>query len=354
MANLSDTLEIEEIKTIKLSDLKKEYRKVSLDYDKMKNGDYCMCLDCKPSDAWKARSNFYTSKKYKAGYYPICKKCLLKRIEQRVSDNDRPNETKESVMKVLQDMDLPYIDSFYENCKKANADEVNEKNRKSPFLTYITAILSLPNWKGKTWKDSQLPLNYEGSSSNKKPKASTIKRFGEGLNNEDYLFLQNEYETWISRYECSTYAQERIFEQLSLNKWQEMMAIREGKPTKDLVKASQELMSTANITPRQNSADLISQGKTFGTMIQDWEEHDPTPDIDPELKDVDKIGLYIDVFFKGHMSKSLKIKNKFSDIYERYIKKYSVEKKVYEEDNTSEELFRKIFGNAGEDEDGEG
>jgi len=40
---------------------------------------------------------------------------LMQMVEQRNKKNDEPNETKESVQKVLQMMDKPYVDSFYHN-----------------------------------------------------------------------------------------------------------------------------------------------------------------------------------------------------------------------------------------------
>ena len=68
------------------------------------------------------------------------------------------------------------------------------------------------------------------------------------------------------------------------------------------------------------------------------------------FKDVDKIGLYIDVFFKGHLSKMMGLKNAFSALYERYIAKYTVKKPEYDEDVDSEVLFDKIFGKSIDEE----
>ena len=74
-------------------------------------------------------------------------------------------------------------------------------------------------------------------------------------------------------------------------------------------------------------------------------------DIDEAIKlaDVDKIGLYIDVFFKGHMAKLLNLKNPLQRIYENFMKKYTVTKPEYDEESDSEELFDKIFGRSEED-----
>lgn len=49
----------------------------------------------------------------------------------------------------------------------------------------------------------------------------------------------------------------------------------------------------------------------MGTLIQKYEETRPLPEIDPELADVDKIGTYIDAFYRGHASKMLGLKIDF-------------------------------------------
>ena len=69
------------------------------------------------------------------------------------------------------------------------------------------------------------------------------------------------------------------------------------------------------------------------------------------FKDVDKIGLYIDVFFKGHLSKMMGLKNAFSNLYEKFMAKYTVTKPQYDEDSDSEALFDQIFGQKMDEDD---
>ena len=66
---------------------------------------------------------------------------------------------------------------------------------------------------------------------------------------------------------------------------------------------------------------------------------------DEELKDVDKIGWYIDVFFKGHLSKMMGLKNSYSKMYEDEMAKYKVDKPEYENDD--EALFDAVFNKGG-------
>ena len=329
-----------------VANLKKEYNAIADSYRKILDNDVVRCVDC---GDWLAKSNFYISKKYKTGIYPVCKKCVLKRVQQLEKKDDKPNETKESVVNMMREMDLPYVDSLYDSCCQSVMDNVGEKVKSSPFMQMLTAILSLPQYRNKTFKDSELPVETESINSNRKVKQSTIKRFGQGLSQDDYLFLQDQYEDWITRYEANTKAQEELFERLCFKKLEIFKATREGKSTKDLDRSYQDLMGTANITPRQNSLDVLSEGQTLGQLIEKWETERPIPEPDESLKDVDKIGTYIDVFYKGHMAKLLNLKNPLQNIYERFMKKYTVTKPEYDEDSDSEELFDKIFGKTEEE-----
>ena len=46
------------------------------------------------------------------------------------------------------------------------------------------------------------------------------------------MFLENEYQDWITRYECNTKAQETIFERLAFKKWEINKATKAGQNTK--------------------------------------------------------------------------------------------------------------------------
>ena len=158
------------------------------------------------------------------------------------------------------------------------------------------------------------------------------------------MFLENEYQDWVSRYECSQKAQELTFENLSILKLMKRNALKKGLSTKDIDKSYQDWLDTGNLKPKQNTLDTFSDAQTMGTLIQKYEETRPLPDIDPELSDVDKIGLYIDAFYRGHASKMLGLKNRFSNIYEKVMSKYAVKPPSYDEESDSEILFDKIFG----------
>jgi len=255
---------------------------------------------------------------------------------------------------MLQKMDLPYIDDLYESCCKTVADEVNEKNRKSPFLAYLVPIKSLPQYRGKTWADSEFELgtitDEEETKINAKIIKSAKKRFGYGYSNEDYMFLETEYQDWTTRYACENKAQELLFKRICFKELEIDKAQKTGKDTKELDKTLQELMGSLSVKPSQSNSDTLADFQTFGQLIAKWEDEKPIPEPDEEFRDVDNIGLYIDVFFKGHLSRMMGLKNAFSALYDRFIRKYTVTKPQYDEDVDSEVLFEQIFGSKVDEE----
>ena len=112
----------------------------------------------------------------------------------------------------------------------------------------------------------------------------------------------------------------------------------------------QNLLGSLNIKPNQKTASELTDNLTFGQLIDRWEQEQPIPEPQGEFKDPDKIGLLIDVFFKGHLSKMMGLKNAFSATYEKFISKYTVKKPEYDEDTDSEALFDKIFGQKADEE----
>jgi len=345
MAYLKQARTETEIKSATVSKVKTYYNELAKDYNKIIDQDYILCPCC---GEFINRDNFYSDNRFAIGVYPQCKKCILVEVEQRSKKTDKPNETKESVRKMLQKMDLPYIENLYDSLCKDVADEVNEKNKRSPFLAYLPPIKSLPQWKGKTYADSEfgdfISEDEEEINENSRILKSAKKRFGNGFSNSELVFLENEYLDWTHRYQTENKAQEILFKRVCFKELDIDKAQKEGRDTKELDKTLQELLGSLNLKPSQNNSNALTEAKTFGQLIEKWENEKPIPEPDEEFKDVDRIGLYIDVFFKGHLSKMMGLKNGFSSLYEKFMHKYTVKKPEYDEDTDSEVLFEQIFG----------
>lgn len=348
MAFLKTAKTEDEIKKLTLAGLKKEYNSLASDYNKLIGVDYVYCHSC---NSFLSKTTFYSDNNYASGYFPMCKKCILAAVEQRKKKTDEPNETKESVQKVLMKMDLPYIDSFYEDCVKGALDEAKEKNRRSPFATYLTCLKSLPQYKDKTWANSE--FGNEGSSvvtkgTNRKPRDEIRTIFGTGFSDEDYLYLQDQYDDWKSRTQVDGKSQEIYIIRICFKLLDIWKAQRAGRDTKDLDKSLNELMAAANLQPKQNVGNASTDSLTFGQLIEKWELEKPIPDPAPEFKDVDGIGQYIRIWFSGWLSKAVGLKNTYTEEFDEYMKQYTVTKPNYADEENSETVYEKLFGKDGD------
>ena len=335
-----------EVKKIGVTNLKKEYIKLADFFYKILDGKIFFCHMC---NEFHNTDLFYNDKRYGSGLFPICKKCLLKMATDYNKTTNTYTDNKEKTIEVFHLMNLPYIESLYQSSLKQVKEKLGEVNRSTAYQQMMVQVKSLPQYSKLSWKDSIFGDSLPGQTEEEINENSRIvkaarKRFGRDYSLQDLYFLETQYEDWVSRYECNTKAQEEIFERLCFKKWEINKATKNGQPTKDLDKTYQELLSTANITPRQSSMDTFADAQTFGTLLQKYEETRPLPEIDEDLRDVDKIGLYIDAFFRGHASKMLGLKNPFTNIYEKVMSKYTVKPPEYEDDEDTEDVFNKIFG----------
>lgn len=345
MARLKPALTEEEIKKIGgVASLRQHYNALAKEYTKLAEGGLYYCHKC---GNFLSINGFYTDKNYASGLFPICKSCLINEACDYDKETRSYKDNREKTMKVFQMMDLPFIDSLYNSVMTSAQEQANESNRQTAYSYLITCVKSLPQYKGLTWKDSEIDYittEEEEINENSRTLKQAKKRFGDGYTNTDLMFLENEYQDWIKRYACESKAQEILFKRICFKELEIEKAQQKGKDTKDLDKTLQELMASMSLKPNQNNSNALTEAKTFGQLIQKWEDEKPIPEPDEEFKDVSKIGAYIDIFFRGHSAKMMGIKNAYSVLYDNYMKKFSVKKQEYDEDVDSETLFNQIFG----------
>lgn len=320
--------------------LRQHYLALAESYEGIASKRFLYCHSC---DDFHPVNNFYSDERYKSGYYPQCRDSLMKEALDYDEKVGLYKDNREKTIEVFRKLDLPFNDSMYQ--KALMSIESGKMARATTaYSSLIKVIKSSQGLKNLKFKDSQMA---DGTPDVAMPRASqrllndAKKRFGSGYSIEDYMFLENEYEDWVARHECNSKSQEEVFERLAFKKWEIVKATKAGKPTDNLDKSFQSLLSTGNLTPKQDAAEDSSY--TFGTLLKKYEDTKPLPKIDPELEDVDKIGFYYNVFL-GHTSKMVGIKNAFSGIYEKFIKKYSVKRPQADEESDSEAIFDKIFG----------
>lgn len=316
------------------------------------------CLYCGKAyvdtNYYSSNSLFYSN----IGRLPYCKQCI-ERLYQYYSnkyiEEGYPYPEKKAVKRLCMAFDIYYKEDVF-NSAIRNYKESDVST--SPMSQYMRIIQLFQYNQNKETYENTLTKEAQDSAIANAPidlstdfvaDERTIHFFGAGFSNEDYEFLKREYEDWTARHECKTKAQEEVFKDICFNRLQNLKALRKGEETKDITASFQKLLDSGKLQPKQNSGDTTADNQTFGTLIDKWENTRPLPEIDEELKDVDKIGLYIDVFFRGHLSKMMGLKNAMSNLYTKFMEKYTVKKPEYSDEENSEILFDAIFGNSSSD-----
>lgn len=339
MAFLPEAKTEDEVKKTQLVELRKSYVKLASIYNHLKDTDYLYCHKC---NQFLSKDAFYKHREYASGYFPICNRCLAEMATDYNSKTNTYTDNKEKTKEVLHMMNLPYLDDLYNSALRAVADDLGERTRTTAWKQMITMLQSLPNYRGKTWKDSKFEEETVRDTDDRKARPDIIKIFGTGFTDSDYLYLQDQYDDWRARTQVDSKSQETLIVQICFKQLEIWKAQKEGRDSDKLIKSLNDLMGSANLQPRQNVGNAATDSLTFGQLIEKWEQDKPIPEPSPEFKDVDGIGKYIRVWFSGHLAKALGLQNAYSSEYEEELAKYTVEKPDVNEDNT----YETIFGNS--------
>lgn len=339
-----------EIQMLGVKAVKDYAKKLSETYNKIMDGKFVFCHGC---NEFHAVENFYNDKRFGSGLYPLCKKTLL----GMATDYDKKEklyiDNREKTIKVFQMLDIPFIDSVYRSALQTTQESVGEKNRSTAYQHTLTIVKSLPQYRNLHFCDSD--FGDEGSPedeqlSKRKPRREIVKLFGHGFSNEDYLYLQDQYDDWCARTQVDSKSQQTYVVQICL---QLLEIYKDRKSNRDVTKkidALDKLMNSANLQPKQNVGNSATDSLTFGQLIEKWEEEKPIPEPTDEFKDCDNIGKYIRVWFTGWLSKALGLKaNVYTKEYEEEIAKYTVHKPEYNEEGNADEIYDRLFGSDGGD-----
>ena len=315
------------------------------------NKSKCTCFFCGKeyvdTNYNKSNSKFYGN----IGKVPYCKQCIEKFYQyyfDKYTNEGCLTPERNAVKRLCAAFDIYYKEDAY----NAAIDSAKKREMNITPMGAYMKMIQLSQYKGKSYDNTvsdEEKNNFSTSittdvSSSRNVDEATMKFFGIGFSDDDYEFLKEQYDDWVARHECKTKAQEEVFKRICFKQLEILKATRRGEDTKNLDATFQNYLDTAKLQPKQNSGDTTADNQTFGTLIDKWENERPLPEIDEELKDVDKIALYINIFFKGHLAKMMGLKNGLSNLYNKYMKKYTVEKPEYDNDENSDALFDAIFG----------
>lgn len=302
---------------------------------------------------------------YKAvGYLPYCNECVDKIYDQYF--NETRDEAR-AAKQLCRKMDIYWNEPLFDAVAKKSAG-------RSLARAYIAKTNSI-NLAGKSYDDTireagngfidspsgKIPgMDYMGLGDSEGDDGIEISEeiiafWGPGYTPRMYFELQERYDFLVSELSkdveldvgTKTVLRQIAAAELDINKDRAA-----GKSVDKKQTALNTLLNNSLLKPAQKSdqSDVALESTPLGVWIRRWENQRPIPEPDPELKDVDGIIRYIEVWFKGHLSKMLNIKNTYSKMYEDELNRLRIDRPEYEDDD-DETLFNDIFGDTDSEEE---
>lgn len=288
----------------------------------------CMCCGKQ-----KKLVEFYLSESFlyrKYGRLAFCKDCVGELYNQILSKVDN---YKTCMYRFCRKLDYPYIHSVYDMAEK-------EANRRGTdiyriYLQKINSFGAVNGYQGD-FDDSddfekKLDRDFNDAKEIQKDLLEDFELtpeilmfWGSGFSLEDYKFLEDEFDDWQSKYEIDSKSLEILVKQMCYTSLTIGKKRINGESVDKDLKTLQELMTSCNLKPVQETGMNANEQATFGTLIKKWENEKPIPEPDPEWQDVNNIGKYIRTWFTGHLSRMMNVEAGVSDEYLEEISKYTV------------------------------
>lgn len=305
------------------------------------SGGKCMCCgkiyDVRKGNFSKTQSQWFMGND---GYLPWCNDCREKMFEFYAK---KYNDEDEAIDRLAMMFDT-YVDD-----KLLEAAEYSSTS--APKINTYMGRINMRQFASKSYDDvidqKKKDALAAGDTKGTKVTQKMIKNWGRGLDDQDYLFLEDHYQNLITRHECKTAAQEILFKRIAkaeLN-CEKADATGDTKKIKEANDNLQNLMGSAQIKPNQTNDNALAETNTFGTLIQKQEEEEPIPEPSPEWQDVDGIGKYFRVWVLGTLLKMFNLKNPYQDEFDEEFERYTAHKpETNEDDATDTSLRETIFG----------
>lgn len=281
------------------------------------------------------------------GYVPFCKDCVDKMYSSYLS---QCNDTKAAVRQICRKLDLYWNEKIYESV-------INKSSTHTIMTQYISKLNSVSCAgksydntlleEGTIWNFTTVPnipdeqledvvdtkVLYDVSD-------EVIAFWGSGYTPEMYKDLEQRRMYWMSKFpegielDIGTEALIRQICNLEIDINRDRVA---GKSIDKSVNALNNLLGSASLKPTQRKEDVDSSilNSPMGVWLYRYENVKPLPDIDEDLKDVNKLKKYIFTWM-GHLCKMLGKKNGYTRLYEAEIDRLRVERPEYdgEDDET--------------------
>lgn len=303
------------------------------------------------------------------GYLPYCNECVTKLYQSYFEESKDP---RAATRQMCRKFDLYWNDTLYDAAEK-------QSSARTVFMQYVRRVNGARSSsksyddtlreEGTFWKfpakgeSTQLPPHaknlptitaedYSEEDDTIEVEQKIIDFWGPGYTPSMYLELQQRWDYWIERLpdgitlDVGTTALIRQIcaTELDINK----LRAAGGNVDKQ-VNTLNTLLGSALLKPKADSGDSDLERTPLGVWLYRYENKRPLPEIDDDLKDVNGIKRYVFTWM-GHVCKMLGKKNRYSEMYEEELAKYTVEKPEYDGDD-EEALYARIL--TGQEDTGE-
>lgn len=290
------------------------------------------CTSCgmetvQPTKFYNSYSRLYKNK----GKMPICKDCVVDVHNEYLN---KYKDSKKAIYYMCRVLDAYFDETIYDGAMQQSL----EKNG-NPARIYFQKINSLKQYDDKTFDDSVKPdfdtdksedskfkfkVNYGGVENSMDITDDIINFWGKGFAKDEYYFLDSEYNEYINAYECDSPVMVNLLKQAAFESLEIRVKREKRDPVDKNLKNLQDLLTSANVKPVQETGANMTDQATFGTLIKRWENELPIPDPLPEWKEKD-VFQYVKIWFLGHLTKMIGLDNPFAQDYEDEVAKHTID-----------------------------
>lgn len=298
------------------------------------------------------------------GHVPVCKDCVDIMYNTYLAQCGDP---KYAVRQMCRKLDLYWSEIAY--------DRVAKKNTTRSMMTQYLAQVSSITYAGKSYDDtlseegslwSFIPNKIDGVGDGDEDEVvqnnisitSDVREFwGPGYTDPMYAELEQRRRYWMKRLssdgelDVGTEALIRQICSLELDINRDRAA---GRSVEKSVSALNTLLGSANLKPnqkQQDNMDAALASTPMGVWLWRYENKRPIPEVDDDLKDVNKILKYVFVWL-GHIFKMLGKKGGFTRLYEAEMQRLRVERPEYSGED-DEDLIVDALSDVGEIDSGD-
>lgn len=268
------------------------------------------CTCCGISKEEKEFAPSWSFKNRQTKKLSICKTCCSELYDRKLMTYQ---DERLALYRFCMELDIPFIKKLVDS----TFDKRSSTTDKNIGYLYL-AKMGLVQYRDKTFEtdmtfmnifgldkdelESLMYLNIEETKEQIAKEAKkiitpeVIARWGDGLESEDYIFLEERYNVCCETYEDTNPANLWTYEEICMN----YLSLRKNRGNPTAVKQIQETISKlqADCKMKQSQIDNSDdEDACMGRFIDKIELHEPCDKALPFFEDIDKIGKYIKRFF---------------------------------------------------------